>query len=157
MAEKAEEKKEENLEEEKQGTVAALLSWASSRVSLGLRLSYVCWKVAGACAFVLWSKFLYAFFPNVQRDVVQSRKEKRPQRMWSAMETEADWGYNFFATTDMIKERYNSFIQDPFREAQLNFPAPNPTVVSARSGMQQPLLASEKHGRPLVLNFGSCT
>ena len=73
------------------------------------------------------------------------------------METEADWGYNFFATTDMIKERYNSFIQDPFREAQLNLPAPNPTVVSARSGIQERLLASEKHGRPLVLNFGSCT
>ena len=73
------------------------------------------------------------------------------------METEKDWGYNFFATTDMIKERYNSFIQDPFREARLNLPAPNPTVVSARSGLRQPLLATENHGRPLVLNFGSCT
>ena len=74
-----------------------------------------------------------------------------------AIKSEPEWGKNFFATTEMIKNRYKAFIQEPYREARLNSPAPNPMVVSAKTGERQPLLKAAKEGRPLVLNFGSCT
>jgi len=133
------------------------LHWLSSRVFLLLRLIYAYFQVAGICAFVLWSKFLYTFFPQVQRRVLDTRMEHRPKRMWTAIKSEAEWGKNFFATTEMIKNRYKAWIQEPYREARVGLPAPNPTVVTARTRELKSLLDTAKEGRPLILNFGSCT
>jgi len=137
--------------------VLAPIDWALSRVFLLFRLCHAYLRVVGICLFVLWSKFLYTFFPQVQRRVLDTRMEHRPKRMWTAIKSEPEWGKNFFATTEMIKNRYKAFIQEPYREARLNSLAPNPTVVSARTGERQSLLAAAKEGRPLILNFGSCT
>ena len=48
------------------------------------------------------------------------------------MDSETDWGRNFFASMDMIKERHHAYMQDVYREAHLNGPAPDVQVVSAR-------------------------
>lgn len=77
--------------------------------------------------------------------------------MWTAIKSEEEWGKNFFATTEMIKNRYKAWIQEPYREALVNLPAPNPMVVLAKSVEKVPLLSIAKEGRPLILNFGSCT
>jgi len=121
------------------------------------RLGYAYWCVFTTCLFVVWKRFLYAFFPEVQKRDIMSRKSKRPEIMWEAMETEKDWGKNFFATTEIIKERYQAYILDVYREARINGPAPNPVVTSARSGKEMRLLSGMKGKRPLILNFGSCT
>jgi hypothetical protein len=131
--------------------------WAMGQIALAIKLFEAYFRVVGICAFVLWSKFLYTFFPQVQRRVLDRRMEHRPKRMWSAIKSEQEWGKNFFATTEMIKNRYKAWIQEPYREAQLNSLAPNPTVVSAKTGEKVPLLSMAKEGRPLILNFGSCT
>jgi len=135
----------------------APLSWAASRLVFAARLCHAYLRVAGICCFVLWSKFLYTFFPQRQRAVLDTRMEHRPKRMWTAIKSEAEWGKNFFATTEMIKNRYKAWIQEPYRQARLNLPAPNPIVVSARTGERVPLLSAVREGRPLILNFGSCT
>jgi len=135
----------------------APLSWAASRLVFAARLCHAYLRVAGICVFVLWSKFLYTFFPQRQRAVLDTRMEHRPKRMWTAIKSEAEWGKNFFATTEMIKNRYKAWIQEPYRQARLNLPAPNPIVVSARTGERVPLLSAVREGRPLILNFGSCT
>lgn len=135
----------------------AALSWAATRLVFAARLCHAYLRVAGICVFVLWSKFLYTFFPKRQRAVLDTRMEHRPKRMWTAIKSEAEWGKNFFATTEMIKNRYKAWIQEPYRQARLNLPAPNPIVVSARTGERVPLLSAVREGRPLILNFGSCT
>ena len=53
-------------------------------------------------------------------------------RFIQAMDSEADWGRNFFTSADMIKETYHSYMQDVYREAHLDGPAPDVAVVSAR-------------------------
>lgn len=126
-------------------------------VSFLLRLGYAYWRVFQTCLFVIWTRFLYTFFPEVQKRVIQSRKSKRPERMWEAMKSESDWGKNFFASTEMIKERYEAYIQDVYLEARLGAKAPNPAVTSARSGEEIQLLSAMRENRPFILNFGSCT
>jgi len=133
------------------------VDWAWRQFYWAFRLLNAYARIAGICIFVLWSKFLYFFFPQVQRRVLDTRMEHRPKRMWSAIKSEQEWGKNFFATTEMIKNRYKAWIQEPYREAIVSLPAPNPTVVLAKSGEQVPLLSTAKEGRPLILNFGSCT
>lgn len=144
-------------EKEEAVAVAAAAGWMWSRLCFVLRLCHAYLRVLGICIFVLWSKFLYVFFPKVQRRVLDTRMEHRPQRMWAAIKSEPEWGKNFFATTEMIKNRYKAWIQEPYREARVGADAPNPTVVSARTGEVRALLAAEKRGRPIILNFGSCT
>jgi len=138
-------------------TAVSPLHWAIRRVSMAIRLLEAYFRVVGICIFVLWSKFLYTFFPQVQRRVLDTRMEHRPKRMWTAIKSEEEWGKNFFATTEMIKNRYKAWIQEPYREALVNSAAPNPMVVLAKSGEKVPLLSLAKEGRPLILNFGSCT
>jgi len=121
------------------------------------RAGYAYWQVFGTCLFVVWTRFLYTFFPEVQKRVIESRKSKRPERMWEPMKSESDWGKNFFGSTDIIKERYKAYMQDVYLEARLNAVAPNPVVTSARSGEEVNLLSKMKKNRPLILNFGSCT
>jgi len=77
--------------------------------------------------------------------------------MWEAMKSESDWGKNFFASTEMIKERYEAYIQDVYLEARLGAKAPNIAVTSARSGEEIQLLSAMRENRPFILNFGICT
>ena len=49
-----------------------------------------------------------------------------------AMDSDTDWGRNFFTSVDMVKETYHSYFQDVYREAHLNGPAPDVQVISAR-------------------------
>jgi len=124
---------------------------------LPIQIGYVLLSVLQTCLFVLKCKILYTFFPETQKQVIESRRQLRPQRMWESMKTDPDWGRNFFASFEMIKERYLALIQDPFREARMKEPAPNPFMIELGDGKQVQLLQTAKIGRPFVLNFGSCT
>ena len=64
----------------------------------------------------------------------------------------------FVFVKQMCCEVYN----DLFKEARLNGEAPDCDVIELSDGNQKGnsltnLLKFQKHGRPLVLNFGSCT
>ena len=43
------------------------------------------------------------------------------------------------------------------REVKLGYPPPNPILKTTDGKRDVPLLAVENPGRPLVVNFGSCT
>lgn len=56
-----------------------------------------------------------------------------------------------------LKQWYRSRFLDLMKEAQLGKMAPNPEVVSLDNRKFCKLFDFQKKGRPLILNFGSCT
>lgn len=65
----------------------------------------------------------------------------------------ADSVYNFHFVKAIWRSRY----LDCFKEAFLGGKAPDATVVNLRTNQVVNLLDIQAGGRPLVLNFGSCT
>eukprot|EP00092_Neocalanus_flemingeri_P097088 GFUD01123678.1.p1 GENE.GFUD01123678.1~~GFUD01123678.1.p1 ORF type:complete len:144 (+),score=31.10 GFUD01123678.1:42-434(+) len=63
----------------------------------------------------------------------------------------------FLFSPDIMKYFVESSIQDILKPANLGSDAPNPQMIELSSKSVTSLLSMAKAGRPLVLNFGSCT
>ncbi len=82
-------------------------------------------------------------------------------RKWSPMgKTDYDieayiWSFTKFSSAFhlLVRLYWDSF----FRQAEKNRKAPNPNVLTADGQKEVKLLDSAQPGRPLVLNFGSCS
>jgi len=59
-----------------------------------------------------------------------------------------------FAT---VKETFSTGLTNALKEAQQGWPAPSPDLYDLRTRQVVSLLSRAKPGRPLVLNFGSCS
>ena len=57
----------------------------------------------------------------------------------------------------MIKTGWTKFMNDAFKTAWCGYPAPNGSVLTQDGATRLNLLDAMKPGRPLVINFGSCT
>jgi len=78
-----------------------------------------------------------------------------PDYIRKSMKTPDD--AKFLFSSDRIWQGITIKIQDIYRDADKGAAAPNPKVVVLDSGEEVDLLSFAKVGRPLVLNFGSCT
>jgi len=74
---------------------------------------------------------------------------------WSSMESSTDIA--FFMSLDRVKQGMSIQIRDVLKQAQVGEAAPNPVLVNLETRTKVPLLSFARAGRPLVLNFGSCT
>jgi len=63
----------------------------------------------------------------------------------------------FLFSSDRIWQMVKTKLQNIYKDADKGAAAPNPKVVVLDSGEEVDLLSFAKVGRPLVLNFGSCT
>ena len=63
----------------------------------------------------------------------------------------------FVATPELFWTHLRAHLSNAMREAELGQKAPNPRVVDLASKRLTSLLDHQRPGRPLVLNFGSCT
>jgi len=64
---------------------------------------------------------------------------------------------NFFYTSHMVYDYFDTLMQDLNKEAGLYEPAPNPILHDPHSQEEVRLLTVASKGIPLVINFGSCT
>jgi len=64
---------------------------------------------------------------------------------------------DFLFSWDIKQFFLESAINDAMKAARLGSEAPNPTVLNLTSSQLTPLLSLAKQGRPMILNFGSCT
>jgi len=63
----------------------------------------------------------------------------------------------FFYTWNMIQDHFKTQLQDINKSAKLYGPAPDPVLHEPGTGGRVRLLSVASRGRPLVINFGSCT
>ena len=63
-----------------------------------------------------------------------------------------------FGSWQSVKTMYGKTLRDMFHlEASVGYGAPNVPVLAYKDRSQRHLLDYKKSGRPLVLNFGSCS
>jgi len=74
---------------------------------------------------------------------------------WGNMESSSDVA--FFMSLDRVKQQTMNQLRDILKEAQIGGAAPNPELIDLDSRAKLPLLSLARAGRPLVINFGSCT
>jgi len=74
---------------------------------------------------------------------------------WGKIESSADIA--FFMSLDRVRHLTIYRLRDILKEAQVGCTAPNPELVDLETRTKIPLLSLARAGRPLVINFGSCT
>jgi len=74
---------------------------------------------------------------------------------WGNMESSSDVA--FFMSLDRVRHQTMNQLRDIMKEAQIGGAAPNPELIDLDSRAKLPLLSLARAGRPLVINFGSCT
>jgi len=74
---------------------------------------------------------------------------------WGNMESSSDVA--FFMSLDRVRHQTMNQLRDILKEAQMGCAAPNPELIDLDTRAKLPLLSLARAGRPLVINFGSCT
>jgi len=92
---------------------------------------------------------------NAIKGNASRREVGMPSKMLDSIKSTEDLGFMF--SLDKVKMMTMNNIRDILKEAQVGQPAPNPELVDLETRVKLPLLSLAKAGRPLVLNFGSCT
>jgi len=64
---------------------------------------------------------------------------------------------NFMFSADIFKFIFSSGINDAMKDADLGSPAPDVPIMNIHSKKTINLLSLASKGRPLILNFGSCS
>jgi len=109
-------------------------------------------KIVVAALSVLWLRILRHVAPSVL-----VKRAKSMQGPNGRMEIKSIDDIAFIGSMDNLKGMTGNLIKNALKEAQEGSPAPNPEVLDLLSRKSMKLLDWEKNGRPLVLNFGSCT
>eukprot|EP00090_Calanus_glacialis_P019795 TRINITY_DN30348_c0_g1_i1.p2 TRINITY_DN30348_c0_g1~~TRINITY_DN30348_c0_g1_i1.p2 ORF type:complete len:125 (+),score=21.01 TRINITY_DN30348_c0_g1_i1:74-448(+) len=116
----------------------------------------ICWVLAKVPISLLW-----VFGMNVANFVAPDwtfkmiQKKMKMTGINKPFESTSDLGFMF--SLDLVKLSARGNIRDILKEAQVGSPAPNPTLVNLSSKSSTTLLSLAKAGRPMVVNFGSCT
>lgn len=84
-----------------------------------------------------------------------TRQKMHPQKLMDSIKSTEDIGFMF--SLDKVKMMTMNNIRDILKEAQVGKTAPNPELIDLETRAKLPLISLAKAGRPLVLNFGSCT
>jgi len=82
-------------------------------------------------------------------------RQKMMEKQMESIKSTEDIGFMF--SLDKVKMMTMNNIRDILKEAQVGQPAPNPELIDLETRAKLPLVSLAKAGRPLVLNFGSCT
>lgn len=105
-------------------------------------------KLCGISIFFALCKIVF-FIPQMKKYAKASFKEI------SYLENDSDFEDSLFGW-EMLKTIMKQVILDSLKEAQIGREAPNPEVFDL-FGDKRKLLGEANQGRPVVLNFGSCS
>jgi len=104
--------------------------------------------------WLLCMNLLKFFAPDFTFKMLQ-RKKKDAKMESMKINSLEDIGFVF--STDMLINNTKNRIRNVLKEAQKGRPAPNPELVNLVGEQISSILRFAKAGRPLVVNFGSCT
>jgi len=113
-------------------------------------------KVPGALAFFLVVNIMRVLAPDLAFRLLKQKLETTGTWKFAEKVTSAeDIEYIFSFST--VKETYFTGIANAMKEAQRGFAAPNPELYDLNTRKVVSLLSRSRAGRPLVVNFGSCS
>jgi len=109
------------------------------------------WATYPAC-FILQKSFwmFYKLAPRALVDMVLGcLKEKLGREMEDAIP--------YITSNTMLVKNIQKFVLDIYKEAKLGSQAPDAKVIKLEDGKEVNLLSFARAGRPLLINFGSCS
>eukprot|EP00091_Calanus_sinicus_P024117 TRINITY_DN8484_c0_g1_i3.p1 TRINITY_DN8484_c0_g1~~TRINITY_DN8484_c0_g1_i3.p1 ORF type:complete len:125 (-),score=25.25 TRINITY_DN8484_c0_g1_i3:494-868(-) len=118
-----------------------------------LRIGLVLLKVPFSLLYILCLNLANLVAPTWTFKMIQKRMMMKG--ISKPFESTSDFQFAF--STEMVKKMAENKIKDILKEAQCGSAAPNPTLLNLESKASISLLSLAKAGRPMVVNFGSCT
>lgn len=130
------------------GQVVRAAAWLHRRVVFAVVTTYVVSQCVLMRLLIRWS-------PAVRAKLVEKMEQATGHKVPKTDLVEAV--KHEFCTGEMAKKMVAQKISDLFKKAAIHKPAPD-TVVRSMGGVSTGLISGhQKLGRPLVINFGSCT
>ena len=105
-------------------------------------------KLCGISVFFALCKIVF-FIPPMKKYAMARLREI------GSLENDSDFEDSLFGW-EMLKTVTRQVVLDGLKEAKIGKEAPNPEVLDL-FGNNRKLLSEAKQGRPVVLNFGSCS
>jgi len=118
-----------------------------------LRIGWVLAKVPVSLLWVFGMNIANLVAPDWTFKMIQQKMKMTGIN--KPFESTSDLGFMF--SLDLVKLSARGNIRNILKEAQLGSQAPNPTLVNLSTKSSTTLLSLAKAGRPMVVNFGSCT
>jgi len=121
-----------------------------------VRIGWVVVKLPFGLLGVLAMNMVNMLAPEMMFKLFQ-RMMKDREEMAIAKKFKSTEDFGFLFSFDRIQMCARGEIRDILKEAQVGCPAPNPTLLNLLDRSSTNLLSLATPGRPLVINFGSCT
>jgi len=121
-----------------------------------VRIGWVLVKLPFGLLGVLAMNMVNMVAPEMMFKLFQ-RMMKDSEEMAIAKKFKSTEDFGFLFSFDRIQMCARGEIRDILKEAQVGCPAPNPTLLNLLDRSSTNLLSLATPGRPLVINFGSCT
>jgi len=121
-----------------------------------VRIGWVLVKLPFGLLGVLAMNMVNMVAPEMMFKLFQ-RMMKNREEMAIAKKFKSTEDFGFLFSFDRIQMCARGEIRDILKEAQVGCPAPNPTLLNLLDRSSTNLLSLATPGRPLVINFGSCT
>jgi len=121
-----------------------------------VRIGWVLIKLPFVVLRVLAMNMVNMVAPEMMFKMIQ-RMMKDKEEMAIAKKFKSTEDIGFLFSFDFIKMSVQGEIRDILKEAQVGSPAPNPVLLNLSDRASTSLLSLATPGRPLVINFGSCT
>jgi len=121
-----------------------------------VRIGWVLVKLPFGLLGVLAMNMVNMVAPEMMFKLFQ-RMMKDREEMAIAKKFKSTEDFGFLFSFDRIQMCARGEIRDILKEAQVGCPAPNPTLLNLLDRSSTNLLSLATPGRPLVINFGSCT
>jgi len=121
-----------------------------------VRIGWVLIKLPFGLFGVLAMNMVNMLAPEMMFKLFQ-RMMKDREEMAIAKKFKSTEDFGFLFSFDRIQMCARGEIRDILKEAQVGCPAPNPTLLNLLDRSSTNLLSLATPGRPLVINFGSCT
>jgi len=121
-----------------------------------VRIGWVLIKLPFGLLRVLAMNMVNMVAPEMMFKLLQ-RMMKDKEEMAIAKKFKSTEDFGFLFSFDQIQMSVRGEVRDILKEAQVGCPAPDPTLLNLLDRSSTNLLSLATPGRPLVINFGSCT
>jgi len=124
-----------------------------------MKVALIIFQIPFLCIAFLVLQILKRIAPGLMYKIVtQNMLSKIEFNQWKNSEkVQTVDDLNFIFSTEIFKWKVLSGIEDAMKDAVLGAPAPDVPILNVSSKKTINLLSLSSSGRPLVLNFGSCS
>jgi len=121
-----------------------------------LQILYVVLRMPGTLAFFLVMNIMRFLAPDFTFRMMKAKLNTTGMiEFGKNLKSVEDMDYLFSLAS--VKKRFSNAMGNVLKEAQIGSRAPSPELYDLKTQSVVSLLSRSKPGRPLVINFGSCS